>query len=270
MDMVASGLLRQGFMLLSRTVVAQWAADTGRADDLARLTARCFLPPDSGGSDSLNLARRLTVALRCSDIGGDEAEPVAAAWRVLARPGNDSTMPIFVFSTQYSLRAPLRMRIPMLGDTGRPRLAVNLSPAMSTVVRWPLYWDPDAPRRPVEVGILVDCTQDKRSLDEYLGDAISYRYDEISEAHKEPRPGVLWLRCRNGVYRNRVGESCTYLAFDRTVRAQVRSAKDKVKGGKAVRPQALKVRYVIAARGSSSVEEKADAVLEILAKRFGL
>jgi hypothetical protein len=143
---------------------------------------------------------------------------------------------------------------------------------MSTVVRWPLYWDPDAPRRPVEVGILVDCTQDKRSLDEYLGDAISYRYDEISEAHKAPRPGVLWLRCRNGVYRNRPGESCTYLAFDRTVRAQVRSAsgKAKSKAGKTLQPQALKVRYVIAARGSSSVEEKADAVLEILAKRFGL
>jgi hypothetical protein len=268
LDLVAGGKLRKGLALLSHDASSWWNADSARARALAQISARCFLPDDTSSYAGLGLREQLDAALRVKRPGED-ADPVAAGWRVLSRGPGDSLLPSFVFSAQYDLRPTPHLRLRLAGDSAKPRLKQNLAPQIAADIIGPLLWDPRSKPRRLDVGMLIDCSGERPPLEQYARDLVYDRFDEVALVPTSAGDKAVWLRCRisSGMH-NVPGQTCIFVVFDRVVRSSSATAATTEKVSP--RPEPLTVRYVVAAQASEAIEDRAESAVAELVRRFGL
>lgn len=266
-DLVASGCLQDGFCILDSIVFAGQSGGGSRMNEYARLSEEYFLPRVHVNHDTVDLSaiRRIPSFVFMSD---DELIPVSKGWQATTTSEKEKTsMPLFVFSEQYSFIKSLRLSLPPLNGRPEKTLKVEASPELTRSIAMPLVWNPDAPRYKMEVKITVDCSKNKSPLREYLCNIVNNKFDIITKETELVELGALSLRCyKKSVFSNVPDEFCAYIAFD-----YMMNMVDKgIQGPQpsTFKPPRVGVRYLISAKTSQAVEEKAEIILAEIVRRF--
>lgn len=264
-ELVTSGCLPGGFCILD-SIVSSGKAGGSRMSEYARLSEAYFLPPVRVDHDTVDLTEiRKTPSFVF--MGDNELVPVGKGWQATTCPEGKNSLPLFIFSEQYSFVKPLQFSFPPLNGRPEKTLNVEIPRQLTSSITMPLVWNPDIPRYKMEVKIVVDCSKKKTTLREYLCSMINNKFDIITKETELQELGAVSLRCyKKSVFNNIPDEFCAYIAFDYTMNIVDRGILGPQPS--TFKPPRVDVRYLISAKTSQAVEEKAEIILAQIIQRF--
>lgn len=231
--------------------------------DYSQLSNHIFLPNQMQTSNNkLNLG---VLPFKTIELSVDERYADNHKWTVISDFENEKSFPIFTFSAEFNLKKSFKIDYASTIKKSREfKIKLPLKNEIQKNLTDSLIYNPDAPPIKMSMKILINKLDSIESLDRYMFDFVYKQYDEIMPL-KLNNKNMVAIRCRNNsIIRNLDDEYIVYFAFDKPlILGNKNLFKKNINDSN---PQT--VRYVVALKTSTDVEDKADILLNELAEKL--
>jgi hypothetical protein len=233
--------------------------------DYYNFAASIFLPELNMGSESsiqlFPSARKYSL----TPLDQEESLPQDQSWKSVSNKGKDKSSLTFTFGCNFLLRKEFPLNFHSW-ESDKLLLRLDVKKELLSKVRGPLVFDVEETPWKAEMKIVVNVSESRTSLYEYISNFGLSRFSAIKETNDASRIGGISLRCYNQVFSNVPGDYYAFITFDLPVGYYYINYSNKKKTSSG--SNHIMARYLVCLKTNRCVENKAEEILQMVLSRF--
>lgn len=266
LSMIQSGQYFSGLKKLDSISSLSTEKNPGIMSDYYKLALSLLLPEMNVGTDSSIQLYSSGRNYALTPLEQEESSPKNQSWHSVSKKEKGKSSLSFSLGCNFLLRKEFPLDFYSGLPTGHPLLKLEVNNEILRKVIGPLVFDVDETPWKAEMKIVVDISESRISLNEFMFKLVSNRFDAIKETNDASRIGGISLRCYNqSIYSNVPGDYYAFIAFDMPVgRFNNNYHIDRKKSSS----EPIVARYLICLKTKRCVENKAEEILQMVLSKF--